>query len=137
MSDVDDRVEDVSEGGDDLFGDDDGDDASQIEDNAPIPSDNESDNDRRRSASPDSQSQRGRSQRDLTPEGQEQIINISSGTIFRHGLPKTDGNVSSRLEFLLQFEAPSPVVSCRYTKLPPDATRESAQLLAHHPRALA
>lgn len=96
MSDVEDR--DVSEGGDDLFGDDDGDDASQIEDNAPIPSDNESDNDRRRSASVDSQSPRGRSQRDLSPEGhEEQIVNISAGTIFRHGLPRTDGNVSGCL----------------------------------------
>ncbi|CAN8099322.1 unnamed protein product [Discula destructiva] len=95
MSDLDDRIDDVSEGGDDLFGDDDGDDASQIEDNAPIPSDNDSapDHDRRRSATPDSLSQRGRSQRELTPEVQEQKLTISNQTIFRHGLPKTDGNM--------------------------------------------
>lgn len=116
MSDVEDRVDDVSEGGDDLFGDDDGDDASQIEDNAPIPSDNDSDNDRRRSASPDSQSQRGRSQRELTAEGQEQIVNISTGTIFRHGLPKTDGNVSGYLQPLLQLN-PAIVLNCLQMQL--------------------
>lgn len=96
MSDLEDRVDDVSEGGDDLFGDDDGSDASQIEDNAPIPSDNESapDHDRRRSATADSSPQRNRSQKDASPEVQEQNLHISAHTIFRHGLPKTDGNVS-------------------------------------------
>lgn len=98
MSDLDDRVDDVSDGGgDDLFGDDDGDDASQIEDNPPIPSDDESapDQARRRSATPDSPPQRsGRNQRDLSPEVVEENQLVHSETLFRHGLPKTDGSVS-------------------------------------------
>lgn len=95
MSDLDDRVDDISDGGgDDLFGDDDGDDASQIEDNPPIPSDDDSDPDqsRRRSATPDSPPHRR--QRDLSPEVVEENQLVHSETLFRHGLPKTDGKVS-------------------------------------------
>lgn len=102
MSDVDERKDDMSDGGggDDLFGDDDGDDASQIEDNPPIPSDDDSapDQGHRRSATPDSPPQRAvRSQRDLTPEIVEENQLVHSETLFRHGLPKTDGSVSAVL----------------------------------------
>lgn len=96
MSDLDERVDDISDGGgDDLFGDDDGDDASQIEENPPLPSDDESgpDQSRRRSATPDSPPHRR--QRDLSPEVVEENQLVHSETLYRHGLPKTDGKVSS------------------------------------------
>lgn len=102
MSDIDDQVDNVSEaGGDDLFGDDggSGDDASQIEDNDPIPSDDDdvpSGNVRRRSPARDSVSQRDdRSDRARTPDfalRQDRVVELD---VPRHGLPKTkDGNVS-------------------------------------------
>lgn len=100
MSDIDDQIDNVSEdGGDDLFGDGgSGDDASQIEDNDPIPSDDDepSANARRRSPSRDDASQRdGRSDRGRTPElafRQDRVVELD---LPRHGLPKTrDGNVS-------------------------------------------
>lgn len=100
MSDIDDQVDNVSEaGGDDLFGDDGGSDASQIEDNDPIPSDDDdvvpSGNTRRRSPTRDSASQRDdRSDRARTPEfalRQDRVVELD---LARHGLPKTrDGNV--------------------------------------------
>lgn len=102
MSDIDDQVDNVSEaGGDDLFGDEggSGDDVSQIEDNDPIPSDDDdlpSGNARRRSPIRDSASPRDdRSERARTPEfalRQDHVVELD---VPRHGLPKTrDGNVS-------------------------------------------
>lgn len=101
MSDIDDQIDNVSDGGgDDLFGDEggSGDDVSQIEDNDPIPSDDDlpSGNTRRRSPTRDSASQRDdRSERARTPEfalRQDRVVELD---LPRHGLPKTrDGNVS-------------------------------------------
>lgn len=134
MSDVDDRIDDVSDaGGDDLFGDDggSGDDVSQIEDNDPIPSDDDMpvDHGRRRRSSPsrDSVSQRDdRSDRERSVQveiHQDKVVELD---LPRHGLPKTkDGNVSC-----VPFSA---LRSALTSLLPPsDATSQGPQLLEVH-----
>lgn len=97
MSDVEDRVDNASDGGDDdLFGDNDGSDASLIEENPPIGSDDDlaSDNDRarRESASP----RDDRSEMEGSAEPQSNLTRVLEMELQRHALPKTkDGNVSS------------------------------------------
>lgn len=98
MSDVDERIDDVSDGGgDDLFGDDGASDVSQIEDNPPIGSDDELASERgdRQAPAQDSASERDdRSQREES-EGPIKSETIMQDVVYRHGLPKLkDGNVS-------------------------------------------
>lgn len=98
MSDLDERIDNASDGAeDDLFGDDGGDDASQIEDNPPIPSDDDlaSDHDRARSATRDFRDDRSQVEASAEPEPGNREKKVVEELLQRHGLPKTkDGNVS-------------------------------------------
>lgn len=93
MSDVEDRVDNASEGGDDdLFGDGAASDVSLIEDNPPIGSDDElaSDNDRPRRESASPRDDRSELEGSVEPQ------RIMEMQLERHALPKTkDGNVSA------------------------------------------
>lgn len=94
MSDLDERADNASDGAeDDLFGDDGGDDASQIEDNPPIPSDDDlaSDHDGAR----DFRDDRSQVEASAEPEPANREKKVVEELLQRHGLPKTkDGNVS-------------------------------------------
>lgn len=127
MSDLDERVDNISDGAeDDLFGDDAGDDASQIEDNPPLPSDDDlaSDHDRARSVTRDYRDDRSEAEASPEPEPINREKKVVEELLQRHGLPKTkDGNVS-------RFAVASATVS----KLLADATSQGAEFSAFYSR---